>query len=328
MYYGVRDASTTLLLGHAGNTRVCPVTGRVVPFATPGQLPVTRRVAKLAARDGRWLAAMIRSLTLTDMHMQMCVFNSLGAKSSPSSSSSFPVPSPSSPSVGAAGAGGAGRAGAGSVAGAGAGEVPTSSSPGAVFCAAAGTMLSLVMAEWIDAGCVAPKAHATTWWQALALLSECLISWCCGAHWVAVAAGSAAAPPAPQQRAARTALLCGVACGAGGGGGGDKGIGAGEGGGVGGSSSSSGGDASSSPPAPRHGWGCAAAAAAPALLSLLASAHVPEQAVDSVSGCMFLLARLISSAAEGTDRGDTAGKGRSVFSHTRVCTSLDLRRHH
>jgi hypothetical protein len=116
------------LLGHAGNTCLDGA-GRVEPFAAPGQLPVTRCVAKLAARDGRWLAAMVRSLTLTDMHMQMCVFNSLATTTT------------------AAGDGGNGN-----------------SSPGAVFCAAAGTILSLVLGEWIDAGSQPPSAHATTWW--------------------------------------------------------------------------------------------------------------------------------------------------------------------
>ena len=119
----------------------------------------------------------------------------------------------------------------------------------------------------------------------MALLSESLISWCCGSHWVAVAAGSAAARPPAQQLAARTALLCGVAV-------------------AGGSGESPGGGES-----PRHAWGCAPAVAAPVLLSLLSAAHVPEQAVDSVSGCMFLIARLMSSVAEGSDRGEAAGKG-------------------
>ena len=59
----------------------------------------------------------------------------------------------------------------------------------------------------------------------------------------------------------------------------------------------------------RHAWGGAVAAAAPTLLSLLSAAHVPEQAVDSVSGCALLISRLISSAAEGSDRGEAAGKG-------------------
>ena len=45
-------------------------------------------------------------------------------------------------------------------------------------------------------------------------------------------------------------------------------------------------------------WGMAASVAAPALLTELAAAHAPEQAIDSVSGCMFLIARLVSSAAE------------------------------
>lgn len=108
--------------------------------------------------------------------------------------------------------------------------------------------------------------NGTTRWCSRPLLG--------GAHWVAVAAGSAAAPPATQHLAARTALLCGIASGE-----------------------------------SRHAWGRAPATAAPALLSLLSMAHVPEQVVDSVSGCVFLMARLISSAAEGSDGGRAAGNG-------------------
>lgn len=227
------------LIGHAGCMRLNNV-GELDTFSMPVKLSVTERVAKLAVQDGRWLSALVRSLMLTDMHVQTYIFNSLTAAPHDDSLSSSSTPN----------------------------------APGIVFCSASATVMAMVLGEWVDAGSKPPSAHATTWWQALAILSECLISWCCGPHWVATAVGPGSASP-PQLLAAHAAVICGLAGGS----------------------------------VNHHKWGCAPAAAAPKLLSLLSTAHVPEQALDSVSGCMFLLARLISSAAKANQSGKSAVKG-------------------